>query len=164
MANTTDDVGEIVESKECVNLLYLASTQGEICDPKILIEQAEAKGVPVNADIHLDGHKSGISTSSPSHSQSGYSHDLPPQSRCDTDSDTSTSTTHMKYNVDESQSNTTTTQADTSSMRCVETDILMNRKERSICEQENSTERVCPRVNCPEKIVRIDYRQFQIVR
>ena len=152
MANTTDDVGEIVESKECVNLLYLASTQGEICDPKILIEQAEAKGVPVNADINLHGHKSGISTSSPS--QSGYSH-LPPLARCDTDTSSSTSTTHMKFNVDESQSNTTTTQADTSSMRCVETDILMNRKERSICEQENSTERVCPRVNCPEKIVRI---------
>ena len=145
MANATDDVGEIVESKECVNLLYLASTQGEICDPKILMEQAEAKGIPVNADINVDGNKSGLGTSS----QSGYPH-LPP-SRCE--SETSTCQMKLKDNVEET-TNQSNTQADTSSRRCAETDILMNRKERSICEQEHTTERICPRVNCPEKIVR----------
>ena len=141
MANVNDNIGE-VDSKECVNLLYLASTQGETCDPVMLLEQVEAKGIPVSSDINVGGDKSSHNTP-----ESGYSY--PQQAQrpaCDSDGKVDEST-------NATQSGATNTQSDPSNRRGAESDVFMNRKERVNCEEEHATKRVCPRVNCPEKIV-----------
>ncbi|KAI0231128.1 BRISC and BRCA1-A complex member 1 [Lamellibrachia satsuma] len=139
MANVNDDVRE-VESKECVNLLYLASTQGEICDPVTLLEQAEAKGIPVSTDINVGGDKPSHNTTEP-----GYSHQ--PSLRDIKDK------VEESTNANQSSGSVSNTQVDSSNKRCTESDVLMNRKDRASCERENATKRVCPRVNCPEKII-----------
>ena len=141
MANVNDDVRE-VESKECVNLLYLASTQGEICDPVTLLEQAEAKGIPISTDINVGGDKPSHNTTEP-----GYSHQ---SSLRDIKDKVEEST-----NANQSSGSVSNTQVDSSNKRCTESDVLMNRKDRASCEKKNATKRVCPRVNCPEKIVRV---------
>ena len=143
MANVNDNIGE-VESKECVNLLYLASTQGETCDPVMLLEQVEAKGIPISSDINVGGDKNSRNTP-----ESGYSYQPQPQAQlpaCDSDSKVDEST-------NATQSGVTNTQSDPSNRRGAESDVFMNRKERVSCEEEHATKRVCPRVNCPEKIV-----------